>query len=79
MQWAKHGIRMNALCPGMFPTEMTTGVTDHDEVNAMFEAAIPMNRLGRTGELDGAIALLASDASSYITGQTIVVDGGVAC
>ena len=61
----------------MFPTEMTSGVTDHDDITAMFEAVIPMRRLGDTGELDGALAFLASDASTYMTGQTLVVDGGV--
>ena len=79
LQWARYGIRVNALCPGMFPTEMTTDVTDHEDVKSMFESAMPLGRLGRPDELDGALALLASDASSYMTGQTLVIDGGVSC
>ena len=76
-QWARYGIRVNALAPGWFPTEMTEGLTaDADRLGA-FESRIPMGRLGRLDELDGPVVFLASAASSYLTGQTLVVDGGI--
>jgi NAD(P)-dependent dehydrogenase (short-subunit alcohol dehydrogenase family) len=77
MQWARYGIRVNAIAPGMFPSEMTTELVESEELRTSFLASVPLRRLGREGELDGVLAFLASDASSYVTGQTFVVDGGV--
>jgi len=75
-QWAKRGVRVNAIAPGWFPTEMTEGMFDNERSVLFIERRTPMGRAGRPEELLGALLLLASDASSYITGQTIVVDGG---
>lgn len=76
VQWARHGVRVNALAPGWFPTELNTGLRASDDVHVYWET-IPMQRFGELSEIDGPLLLLASPAGSYITGQTIVVDGGL--
>jgi len=73
-KWARHGIRVNAIAPGFFPSRMTEGVLSRFQ--SQIESRIPVGRIGRAGELKGVAVFLASAASSYITGQTIVVDGG---
>jgi NAD(P)-dependent dehydrogenase (short-subunit alcohol dehydrogenase family) len=74
VKWAPHGITVNAIAPGYFPTRMTEGV--FAKSLAQIEAEIPMGRVGRPGELKGAAIFLASRASDYVTGQVLVVDGG---
>jgi len=73
-RWARYGIRVNAIAPGFFPSRMTEKVLEQRQ--DAIARAIPMGRVGRAGELKGVAVFLASAASSYITGQTIVVDGG---
>jgi NAD(P)-dependent dehydrogenase (short-subunit alcohol dehydrogenase family) len=68
-----HGIRVNAIAPGYFPSEMTNPFFESDAGKAEI-AHLPPKRLGRLEELDGALLLLASDASSYINGTTLTVD-----
>ncbi len=76
-QWgARRGIRVNALAPGFFPTEMTQALIDHDQLSAATLGRIPLGRFGDANELSGALLFLASDASSYVTGITLPVDGG---
>ena len=76
LQWGRKGVRVNALCPGWFPSEMTAGM-ETDEGSIRFVASnCPMSRMGNTDELDGALLLLASRAGSYMTGQSVIVDGG---
>jgi NAD(P)-dependent dehydrogenase (short-subunit alcohol dehydrogenase family) len=74
-QWAgRKGIRVNALAPGIFPSEMSDEFLP--ETLERVADQTPMGRLGRPGELSGALIFLASDASSYVTGSTLPVDGG---
>ena len=75
MELARYGIRVNALAPGYFPTDINDGFWDTPAGDAMLKR-MPMRRLGRLHELDGPLLLLASDAGSYMTGSVIVVDGG---
>jgi NAD(P)-dependent dehydrogenase (short-subunit alcohol dehydrogenase family) len=73
-KWAAHNIRVNALAPGWFPTHMSEWVIQHKK-DVLLDA-IPMRRFGTGDDLKGAAVFLASEASSYVTGQVLVVDGG---
>ena len=75
-QWARGGVRVNALAPGWFETEMTAVMFEDEKAMTLVRRKTPMARPGKPGELDGALVFLASDASSFVTGQTIAVDGG---
>ena len=75
-QWAGRGVRVNALAPGYFESEMTAGFFTDARSMRWIERRSPMRRPGAPGELDGALIFLASDASSYVTGHVLVVDGG---
>jgi NAD(P)-dependent dehydrogenase (short-subunit alcohol dehydrogenase family) len=74
-QWGKRGVRVNALAPGYFPTEMTGMLADRDQVGWIREHTA-LGRPAEITELDGPLLFLATPSSSYLTGQTIVVDGG---
>jgi NAD(P)-dependent dehydrogenase (short-subunit alcohol dehydrogenase family) len=76
VHWAQHNIRVNALGPAYFPSDMTGGIFDDENLLAEIERLTPMGRVGKPNELDGPVVFLASDASSYITGQILYVDGG---
>jgi NAD(P)-dependent dehydrogenase (short-subunit alcohol dehydrogenase family) len=74
-EWAQHGITVNALAPGYFPTRMTLSTISASE--RILLDGTPMGRFGGDQDLKGAAVLLASDASAYITGQTLAIDGGM--
>ena len=76
VHWAPHNIRVNAIGPAYFPSEMTSGMMDMPEVIAEIKRRTPLNRLGEPDELKGPVVFLASDAASYVTGETLYVDGG---
>lgn len=73
-RWAEHNIRVNAIAPGYFETRMTEKIWDAAQTK--METGVPMMRGGRPGEMKGVAVFLAAAASNYITGQTLVVDGG---
>jgi NAD(P)-dependent dehydrogenase (short-subunit alcohol dehydrogenase family) len=75
-EWAPGNVRVNAIAPGWFPTELTGEMFDNEKSMRWIRRNTPMGRPGRADELDGVLLLLASEAGSFITGQTITVDGG---
>jgi NAD(P)-dependent dehydrogenase (short-subunit alcohol dehydrogenase family) len=76
LEWARDGICVNALCPGPFATEINTPLLNDPEKRAYMESRIPLGRWGDPVELGPAAVFLASDASSFMTGATLFVDGG---
>jgi NAD(P)-dependent dehydrogenase (short-subunit alcohol dehydrogenase family) len=75
LEWARHRIRVNALAPGYIETELNDAFFSTEAGKALIKR-IPQRRLGLASELDGPLLLLASDASSYMTGSVVAVDGG---
>ncbi len=75
-QWARRGVRVNAIAPGWFPSELTHDMFMDPRGQDFIRKRCPMGRTGELSELDGPLLLLASKAGSYVTGETIVVDGG---
>lgn len=76
VEWGTAGVRVNALCPGWTATELNRNLWEDEQASAGLTASIPMGRWGRAGEMAGPAVFLASDASSFMTGQVLVVDGG---
>jgi gluconate 5-dehydrogenase len=77
VEWAQHGIQANAIGPGYMLTDMNQALVDNPDFNTWLMSRIPSKRWGRPDELVGAAIFLASEASTYVNGQTIYVDGGM--
>ncbi len=77
LEWNRHNIRVNAICPGFIETDMTKIVHKDPKFREEFVKRIPMRRFGRADEIGPLAVYLASDASSYVTGEFVLIDGGV--
>ena len=76
LEWAEHGIRANAIAPGFMDTPLAAPIWADPDVSRWIMNRVPMKRPGHPAELVGACLLLASDAGSFLSGQTLFVDGG---
>ena len=76
-EWGQYGIRVNALAPGYFNTDLNAALVANADFSKWLEGRTPMRRWGDVKELTGALVFLASDAASFVTGQTLFVDGGI--
>ena len=76
VEWSKHGVLVNAIAPGVFRTELNAALLDGTARSHELLIRTPMGRFGQVDEVAGAAVFLASDAASFITGQTLVIDGG---
>jgi gluconate 5-dehydrogenase len=76
LDWAARGVRVNTLAPGWVDTDLTHGLLEHDVHGQRLRARTPMGRFARPNDMAGGVVFLASDASGYMTGQSLVIDGG---
>ncbi len=76
LDWAARGVRVNCIAPGYFETDLTAGMIANETLSSRLLAQTPMARFGRDPDIVGAAVFLASDASAYMTGQSLVIDGG---
>jgi NAD(P)-dependent dehydrogenase (short-subunit alcohol dehydrogenase family) len=77
MEWGEHGVRVNAIAPGFFPTELSKKLWQQDKMIEWGETNTPMGKLGDVRDLVGSAIFLASAAANFVTGQVLRVDGGV--
>lgn len=76
-EWGQYGVRVNAIAPGYLKTELNAGLVADETFSAWLTGRTPMRRWGEVRELAGAAVFLAPDAASFVSGQTLLVDGGI--